>query len=75
MGSDGTTRDSDEQSATTKATYRRWRDYGHYTKVSLVLAMEMKLREEKLRQLSDKDLEKHIMQVSSLHQQLLVDTG
>jgi ribosomal protein L29 len=37
--------------------------------------MEMKLREEELRQLSDRDLEKHIMQVSSLHQQLLVDTG
>jgi hypothetical protein len=50
-----------------KNNNERCRDYGHYMKVSLVLAIEMYLLRQRLLQLSEGELERHIMQVSPLH--------
>lgn len=52
-----------------RSTNARYRDHGHYMKIRLVLVMEMDLLKQELMQMSDKDLEKRMMGLSSIHQE------
>jgi len=53
----------------TSSTNASYRDHGHYMKIRLVLMMEMDLLKQELMQLSDTDLEKRMMSLSSIHRE------
>jgi hypothetical protein len=48
----------------------RYKNLGHYLKMVLVLAMQKDIWEQELLKLSEKELEDHMLNLSSKHEQL-----